>query len=242
MASTPLSPLSPLRSEWRDLRTVPRHRYFTSNPVVDRLRRAVPFDHIAISGLDLEGYHIGRGASVDTDLPPAYIEAYDRERLYEIDPLIEKLMAGELVTDAEMFATQPKPERLEQVTSAFNIHNRTLVPVMRSSLVYGAVMFTRQTPFDSEEIAFLALIAPCVHAAVSRPLMERFAAAHLRLSRGEVACLMQASHGLTSEGIARVTGYQNDTVNSYIKSAIKKLGAANRTHAIADAIRRSLIH
>ncbi|KQS64627.1 DNA-binding protein [Rhizobium sp. Leaf371] len=242
MASKTPSLLSPLRAEWRDLRTVPSHRYFASNPVVDRLRRAVPFDYISISGLDLEGYRFGQGASVDTDLPPAFIETYVREHLYQIDPIVEAVHTGQLVVEAEVFAGVPRPELLDRVLSTFHVYNRTLVPVTRSSVVYGVVMFSRQTPFDSEEIAFLTLIAPSVHAAVTRPLMERFAAAHLRLSRGEVACLMQASHGLTSEGIARVTGYQNDTVNSYIKSAIKKLGAANRTHAIADAIRRSLIH
>jgi len=46
---------------------------------------------------------------------------------------------------------------------------------------------------------------------------------------------------LTSDGIAKATGYQVDTVNSYVKSAVKKLGASNRTQAIAEAIRRRLI-
>ncbi len=242
MASKAFSSLSPSHIEWRDLTAVPQHRFFASDPVVDRLRRAVPFDHIAVSGLDLEGYNFGRGVSVDTDLPPAYVETYARERLYEIDPFVQAALSGKLVIESEVFAQTPRPALLERVTSTFNVHNRTLVPVMRTSVIYGAVTFMRETPFDSEELAFLTLIAPFLHTAVTRPLMERFAVSHLRLSRGEVACLMQASRGLTSEGIARATGYQNDTVNSYIKSAIKKLGAANRTHAIADAIRRNLIH
>jgi LuxR family transcriptional regulator len=63
----------------------------------------------------------------------------------------------------------------------------------------------------------------------------------MKLSKGELACLVQASLGLTSENIAKATGYQAETVNSYIKSATKKLGAANRTQAIAQAIRRRLI-
>jgi len=41
--------------------------------------------------------------------------------------------------------------------------------------------------------------------------------------------------------VAEAVGYQVDTVNSYIKSAIKKLGASNRAEAIAEAIRRRLI-
>jgi DNA-binding CsgD family transcriptional regulator len=71
--------------------------------------------------------------------------------------------------------------------------------------------------------------------------MDRFAAGQLGLTKGELACLAAASRGLTSEAIAAKTGYRNDTVNSYIKSSIKKLGAANRTQAIVEAMRRRLI-
>ena len=43
------------------------------------------------------------------------------------------------------------------------------------------------------------------------------------------------------EEIALVTGYQSDTVNTYIKSAVHKLGAKNRSQAVAEAIRQRLI-
>lgn len=111
----------------------------------------------------------------------------------------------------------------------------------RESVTYGAVGVTRATPFDDEELTFLSLVAETIHTVVTKPLMEKFAAEHLRLSKGEMACLSQASLGLTSDGIAKATGYQVDTVNSYVKSAVKKLGASNRTQAIAEAIRRRLI-
>jgi DNA-binding CsgD family transcriptional regulator len=243
MPVKPLYPLPPHPGHTgRDLRSVPRHRYFRFHPIVDRMRKAVPFDHISISGLDLDGYHFGRGLSVDTDLPPAFVEAYDRERLYEIDPFVHAAKAGHVVVEAEIFTRMDPPAALVEVMRAFNIRNRTLIPVARGDIVYGAAIFMRERPFDKEEIAFLTLVASAIHGAVTRPLMERFAIEHLRLSRGEVACLLEASHGLTSEAIARATGYQNDTVNSYIKSAMKKLGASNRTQAIADAIRRNIIH
>lgn len=234
------APLLSVRSQ--DLKSVPAHRFFASQPFVDRLRLAVTFDHVAISGLDIDGYRFGTGASLDSDLPAGYVEAYARERLQEIDPFVAAARRGHVTIESDVFRTQPAPAQIAELATAFNVHNRTLFPLMRSEIVYGAVMFSRERPFEKEEIDFLSIVAQSLHDAVTRPLMERFAIGHLRLSRGEVACLMQASHGLTSQDIARATGYQNDTVNSYIKSAIKKLGAANRTHAIADAIRRNLIH
>ena len=56
----------------------------------------------------------------------------------------------------------------------------------------------------------------------------------------EIACLSPASLGLTSEKIAKATGYRVNTVNSYLISAAKKLKAGNRTKAIADTIRRRI--
>ena len=64
--------------------------------------------------------------------------------------------------------------------------------------------------------------------------------AKLKLSKREIACLSQASLGLTSEKIAKATGYRVNTVNSYLISAAKKLKAGNRTKAIADTIRRRI--
>lgn len=226
---------------WRDLKSVPPHRFFSYLPIVDRLRRAVPFDHVAISGLDIEGYRFGAGVSVDTDLPVEYVESYARDELHAIDPFVAAAKQGQVTVEADVVRSTPMPPEIVELSLAFKVHNRTLIPLLRGDIVYGAVTFTRELPFQNEEIDFLALVAQSLHDTVTRPLMERFAIEQLRLSRGEVACLMQASHGLTSQDIARATGYQNDTVNSYIKSAIKKLGAANRTHAIADAIRRNLI-
>jgi DNA-binding CsgD family transcriptional regulator len=46
---------------------------------------------------------------------------------------------------------------------------------------------------------------------------------------------------MTSEEIAAATGYKTETVNSYLKSATRKLGTANRLEAVADAIRRGII-
>jgi DNA-binding CsgD family transcriptional regulator len=71
--------------------------------------------------------------------------------------------------------------------------------------------------------------------------MERFAADELKLSAGELICLRLASKGMTSDQIATESGYQVDTVNTYIKHATRKIGATNRTQAIAEGIRRRLI-
>jgi LuxR family transcriptional regulator len=242
----PVSALSIFSSEaldeYIDLRSVPKHRFFARNDLIDRLRRAVAFDHIFISGLDVDHYRFGEGVSLDTDLPPAFIEAYMVDKLPLVDPFVLAAKAStKVVVESEVYATHEVPQRLVYLQSMFRVHNRTAVPILRDDTVYGAVGYTRTTPFTDDEIIFLSLVSEAVHTAATKPLMDRFAAEHMRLSKGEMACLSQASLGLTSERIAKATGYQVETVNSYIKSAVKKLGAANRTQAIAEAIRRRLI-
>ncbi len=242
----PVSALSVLQpaalDDYVDLRSVPKHRHFGQNDIIDRLRKAVPFDFIFISGLDVDHYRFGEGFSIDTDLPPAFIEAYMGDKLPLVDPfVIAAKSSTKVVIESEVYASTEVPQRLLYLQRTFGVHNRTIVPILRDETVYGAVGYTRDVPFAENEISFLELVSEAVHTAFTKPLMERYAAEQLRLSRGEMACLSQASLGLTSEGIGKATGYQLETVNSYIKSATKKLGAANRTQAIAEAIRRRLI-
>lgn len=190
----------------------------------------------------MDHYRFGEGFSIDTDLPPAFIEAYMADKLPQIDPFILATRSSKkVVVESDLYVDREAPQRLLYLQRIFGVHNRTIVPILRDETVYGAVGYTRGTPFDPAEIAFLELVSGAVHHAFTKPLMERYAVDQMRLSKGEMACLAQASLGLTSESIGKATGYRLETVNSYIKSATKKLGAANRTQAIAEAIRRRLI-
>ncbi|TCM58369.1 DNA-binding CsgD family transcriptional regulator [Rhizobium sp. PP-F2F-G48] len=242
----PVSPLSILEpnalNDYADLRSVPKQRFFGKNDLVDRFRLAVPFDHIIISGLDVDHYRFGTGFSIDTDLPPAFLEIYEADKLPGIDPFLQ---AGKnsrtVVVESEVYALHAPPPRLAYLQQTFGVHNRTLVPIFRNDIAYGAICYTRSIPFTLDEIRFLELVSELIHTAVTKPLVERFVADQIGLTKGELACLEAASRGLTSEAIAMETGFQSDTVNSYIKSSVKKLGATNRTQAIVEALRRRLI-
>ncbi|OJF99517.1 DNA-binding protein [Rhizobium sp. 58] len=243
MPVSPLSILDPKALDnYSDLRSVPRHRHFGQNDILDRLRLAVPFDYVAISGLDVDHYRFGEGFSIDTDMPPAFLDAYEADRLYVTDPFVLAAKSSlAVVVESEVYAENQPSQRLADLQEILGVNNRTLIPILRNDIVYGAICFTRSTPFTENELTFLCLVAEAIHTAVTKPLMDRFAAHQLRLTRGEIVCLTHASLGLTSEAIALATNYQTDTVNSYLKSAIKKIGAANRTQAIAEAIRRKFI-
>lgn len=229
--------------QYVDLQSVPARRFIHNHPFIARLRKAVGFDHVLISGLDIEGFRFGSAQSIHTDFPPAFVDIYHQERLHLTDSFVQhaKNHLEDVVVEGEVMAEGEPNERLAYLLDTFNIKNRTLFPIRRGTIMYGSVGFTRTTPFDRDEIDFLASIAPAAHTVITRPIMERFAASSLRLSSGEMICLKLASKGLTSGQIAEESGYQVDTVNTYIKNATRKVGAANRTQAIAEAIRRHLI-
>lgn len=242
----PISPLSTVTRSaldgFQDLRSVPVHRHFGRCEYIDRFRKAIEFDYISISGLDVENFRFGLGSSLDTDLPPAFVESYIADNLAKADPFVAEALGRHTpVIESEVYAKTPPPPRLVYLARTFGVHNRTLIQLARNDIVYGAVCFTRSTPYTETEIDFLKIIADPIHTMVTKPLLDRFAAQELRLSRGELSCLSQASRGFTSEEIASVTGYQNDTVNTYIRSAVRKLGAKNRAEAVAEAIRQRLI-
>lgn len=225
-----------------DLQSVPKLRRITNNPQINLLARAVSFDFISVSGLDVDNFRFGEGLSSDTNYPTAFIDTYIAEKLGAIDPFLKAARnATKTVIEAEVYAIEEPPQRLAYLARTFGVHNRTMFPVRRGDITYGAITLARQTPFEAEEIAFMETVAEAIHTATTEPLRERLMVDHLRLTKGELACLSQASLGLTSEQIAKATGYQTETVNSYIKVATRKLGVANRTHAIAEAIRRRLI-
>lgn len=225
-----------------DLASLPKRRHFTSHPFVDQLRKAVPFDFIAFTGLDFDHYRHGAGASIDTDLPPAFLDSYYGDGLAKSDPFVLASQGARgPLCETEVLSKAEMPERLRYVRRTFGVHNRTLFPLRRGDVLFGAVTVSRAAVLNPHELDFLHEVAATAYRVITRPIIEKFQAQSLRLSDGEIVCLRLSSRGLTSEAIAAESGYAVDTVNTYIKAAIKKLGAANRVHAVAEAIRRLLI-
>lgn len=226
-----------------DLRSLPQFRQIRDNPFVEKLRKAVAFDHVTVSGLDLDGYRLGeRNFHIESDVPPALVEAYLADQLYAADPLLRYVRETRCVAlEALIYPAHNVPERFKQLANSFSIHNRTVFPIQRNHLVVASVCFMRRDPFTDDEIDFLRMVARPIYLSVVGSLVKRFAAESARLNEGEIICLRLAADGLTTAEIAANSKFQPATVDSYIKIATKKLGCRNRTHAIAEAVRRQMI-
>lgn len=210
-----------------DLRSLPQFRPIRDNAFVDRLRNAVPFDHVSVSGLDLDGYRLGETTfHLESDVPPALAETYLSDKLYEADPLLRYVIETQCVAlESLVYPKRKVPVRFRQLAENFSIRNRTVFPVKRNGLVCASVGFMRREPFTEDEIEFLRQIARPLYTSVVGPLVERFAAESSKLTEGEIICLRLAAEGMTTAEIAEGSKFQAATVDSYLKLATKNLVA-----------------
>lgn len=72
-------------------------------------------------------------------------------------------------------------------------------------------------------------------------LLDRADETRVRVPPREVAVLAAAAAGRTARQTAAELGLSTDTVEGYLRDAVKRLGCINKTHAVAVAVRRGLI-
>lgn len=212
--------------------------------LIVKTSEVIPLDHILITGLDADGMGIGTGTLLASSFPAEYLHRYFSEGHLGCDPIVAlTLSAKRTVTDQEAWhgrSADPKSLQLHELMLRHGIRNRTVVPVSRSGRVYGSIVITSPRPLKDEEREYLQFLAEPLHNIAAQPFADEVRA-QMRLTLGEMRCISLASQGLTSDAIAEQSAYSTETVNSYLKSATRKLGASNRTQAVAEALRRKLI-
>lgn len=213
--------------------------------IIENLRKLIPFDHFFFSGVDLDNCHTGANIVLMSDMPEAGIAAYHASGLVRSDPLLTLVTAESpdlAWSDVpEKAMATPQVRSLIRLLDEHHIPPRTIFSQWNDGgEFYGIAGYARQTPFSSEEMAVLSWFSRKIHKDLSEPVLHGFNQ-QIGLTTGERTCLELASRGLTSEEIGLKLDLTTDTVNSYMKLITKKLGARNRGHAIADALRLNLI-
>ncbi|WP_245531312.1 helix-turn-helix transcriptional regulator [Asticcacaulis biprosthecium] len=214
------------------------------HPNIQALRRIVPFDFFAMSGMAPFGLGVGRGVMLATDMPEDFIRKFLAEKLYPHDPLSFLVTPvnpwgswHDLEPDALTGTGIPRIRALER---EYGITTRTVVGFFNGDERYGGVTFCRSSPFSDNETFILEMATRVVHAELSDKFLSDMNS-HMGLSAGELLCLGHFANGYDISEIEEATGYTTETIYSYSKSAAKKLGARARTDAVAEAMRRKLI-
>ena len=87
--------------------------------------------------------------------------------------------------------------------------------------------------------AGLSVLDPNVTEGIFGRLMTRDVRA---LTERELQVLQELAHGLSSRDVAEKFHISEETVKTYLKHIYRKLGVRDRTEAVAEALRRGLIH
>jgi DNA-binding NarL/FixJ family response regulator len=136
-------------------------------------------------------------------------------------------------------------EFLKQTSSKYiltsNINSMAVVPICFSSVVIGYICtteFSEDTFLDEQALSSLTDYGRLVG-----KYMEQSDAIKEspNLSKRELEVMRKISWGESMKEMAAAMDISELTVKQYVKSAIKKLGAHNRSHAVGVLLRKGII-
>lgn len=206
-------------------------------------------------GFDYLGYVIGvpdHAAGwrfvMTGNYPRAWQERYLRRGYFAIDPTVEyaKTAATPLAWSRELFAGEALGA-LARDTLAIGFNHGWTQPLHDPCGSFGMLTMARRGgPLSVEELRTKLPMMQWLARVVHQRLFGEFQAwqrneAVNRLTERELLCLRLAAEGGTAAEISESTGIGERTVNFHMANAIGKLSAANKTHAVALAMRLGLI-
>lgn len=137
-------------------------------------------------------------------------------------------------------------EYLKQVNSKFSItsdvpNSLIVVPIFDGSVVFAYICsseFQKGMDFDDPLLAAFTFYGKQIGKVINST--NKKIRTQL-LSKRELEVMKRIAAGESTKEMAELMNISIFTVNQYVKSAIKKLGAKNRSHAISELYRRDMI-
>ncbi|MBD9418004.1 autoinducer binding domain-containing protein [Achromobacter sp. ACM04] len=209
------------------------------------------FTKVAAAALDLGftycGYAVGTALPFTnpqvimiSNYPTVWQERYAQARYVEVDPTVKHCSQSALpiVWSERVFAKTP--ELWDEAQAA-----GLCVGWAQSNLdAYGTggmlTLARQKEQLSDEELLSKELrmrwLVTVAHLALSRVLLPRFKLTpDTPLTRRETEILKWAADGKTSSDVSEILAIAESTVRFHTKNAISKLGARNRTAAVARA-------
>jgi LuxR family transcriptional regulator, quorum-sensing system regulator SolR len=183
-----------------------------------------------------------------TTAPAAWAAEYDLQGYVEIDPRVQHgwNQVMPLIWDRRIGGGNPRIEAFLERAAAHGIGSGVCVFLHDTPRARAMVGFNSperdltavRTAQVSERLGDCVLLGTVLHAICAREVIAQGAAAAqhgFALSTREVQCLNLAAHGQTSRDIAFKLGITERTANFHFRNILSKLGAMNRSEAIAKA-------
>lgn len=217
--------------------------------LIDRLRRVLPFDCAVAAWADI-GSAMEKGAAatglVDVGYPPEYVDVYSRNGYQSRDLVLRDfLVTGEPQNFVTVERRHPGGRRnvVRRLDRDHGLLDGWAYGVVNADGEFSSVFFFagRQTDRSARAAAVLEHAVPHLTEALKRVLRGRAAVLRYGLTPCEVEVLKWVKDGKSSWEISVILGKSERCVNFHVANAVRKLNAANRTHAVAIAVAKGIV-
>ena len=194
-------------------------------------------------GIKMDSYVMLSGWSEE------WFDHYMENDFVQEDPVIQKLRATTkpFVWSSVFENKTPLSEKARQVmndATEFRMKDGLCVPIFSISGFQAGMSFGgERTDLTEQEQGAMQLLTIGAYNRI-RDLVGSFGkmVSVPKLTARERECLKWTSAGKTSWEISQILNISQHTVDWYLTSAAKKLGAANRPHAVAEGFRKGLLN
>ncbi len=178
-------------------------------------------------------------------VPAEWVKIYSEQQYLHVDPAMRRLRSTSFPFEWKdaPFDPDKEPRAAEMVRGAteFGLSEGIMVPIYGAAGCEGVVWMGGRRPELTPRVkATLHLVGLYAFDQV-RHLRRTHAPVGRRLSERELEILTWIAHGKTAWEIGEILGISSRTVNTHAQAAFQKLGAVNRSQAIAIALRERLI-
>ncbi|MEH6995408.1 helix-turn-helix transcriptional regulator [Neobacillus drentensis] len=137
-------------------------------------------------------------------------------------------------------------EFLKEMSSRFivpsKVNSMVVVPICLRNSVIGYILsfdyVENEIHFDEKMLSLLTLYGSLVGKLIGK---SDFTVDSKILSKRELEVMKRISLGESTKEMANKMGISELTVIQYVKTALKKLGAHNRSHAVGELFRKGII-
>ena len=221
-------------------------------PWLADLVRRLGFDYFSYVFVD----RLPSGAARDramlaTSYPRLWRQRYERRRYHELDPVVtigshmrRPFQWGDA---AYLRALPPARRRLFDEAREFRIVVGFTVPVHGPGGECGLFSVASANGAAACQDAarasgpLLRLLGAQLHAVLAERRASSATAPPVRLTEHERVCLAWTLRGKTAWEIAQIVNRSRPTIDFHLQKAIRKLGAANKSHAAFLALQTGLI-
>jgi LuxR family quorum sensing-dependent transcriptional regulator len=210
----------------------------------ERMLGRYGFDHFSFSGVPSNSDSLP-GIVMAHRIPAELFKLYVERRYADVDPAMRHLKGTtepfKWIDVPYNSEREPRAAELNALVTDFGLAQGFFVPIPSPAGTFGNVWMAGPTPeLTTRTTPALHLIAlyafDRMHRLVGRPPVQR-----PRLTAREREVLMWTAHGKSAWEIGEILGIAKRTVDEHAQSAFRKLGAVNRTQAVAIAVRERLI-